>query len=77
MEVDLIIFNYLILLLYNAVLLLWTLFVICISHLSLFFAALWSPAGNGLASCLLCMIFFLCFSSLSDMVSLVRCGACV
>ena len=40
----------------------------------LFLAALWSLAGKGLTSWLSCMWCFLVFSSLSYMVSWVRCG---
>ena len=40
----------------------------------LFTAALWSPAGKGLTSWLSCMCCFLVFMSLSNVVSLVRCG---
>ena len=39
----------------------------------LFFAALWSPAGKGLTSWLL-FVMFNCVLSLSHVVSLVRCG---
>ena len=39
--------------------------------LRLFIAALWSPAGKGLTSCLWCLSVFL---SLSHVVSWVRCG---
>ena len=41
---------------------------------SLFIAALWSPAGKGLASWLSYMCCFLVFLSLSHVVSWVRCG---
>ena len=41
--------------------------------LRLFVAALWSPAGKGLASWLL-LVIFIVFLSLSHMVAWVRCG---
>ena len=41
--------------------------------LHLFIAALWSPAGKGLTSCLL-LVMFIVFLLLSNVVSLVRCG---
>ena len=39
----------------------------------LFFVALWSPAGKGLTTCLL-FVMFNCVLSLSGAVSWVRCG---
>ena len=39
----------------------------------LFIAALWSPAGKGLTSWLL-LVMFILFLFLSHVVSLVRCG---
>ena len=52
-------------------LLLWILFVICVSYLSiiscLFLATLWSPAGKGLTSWLSCIWCFSCVLSLSYM----------
>ena len=64
----------------KAVILLWILFVICISCLSvilscLFLEALWWPARKGPTSWLSCIWCFLVFLSLSHMVSWVRCGA--
>ena len=41
--------------------------------LSLFIAALWSPAGKGLAYLLLFVVFN-CVLSISHVVSRVRCG---
>ena len=41
--------------------------------LRLFIAALWSPAGKGLASLLL-FVMIIVILSLSDLVSLVMCG---
>ena len=40
----------------------------------LFLAALWSPAGKGLASWFSFMLCFLAFLSLSNMMHWVRCG---
>ena len=40
----------------------------------LFIAALWSPAGKGLTSCLSCVWCFLVFLSHSHVVSWVGCG---
>ena len=63
----------------KAALLLWTLFVICVSCLSvilsyLFLAILWSPAVKGLTSWL---IFCVKKLPLSHMVSWVRSGNCI
>ena len=62
----------------KAVLLLW---IICVSLCLVFFmlshlfiAALWSPAGKGLTSWLLLVMFNYFFLSLSHLVSWVRCG---
>ena len=51
----------------KAVLLLW----VMLSHL--FIATLWSPAGKGLASWLL-FVMYIVFLLLSHVVSWVRCG---
>ena len=48
-------------------------FVLFISCVCLFIAALWSPAGKGLTSWLSFMMFN-CFLSLFRVVSCVRCG---
>ena len=46
----------------------------CVSHaLRLFIAALWSPAGKGLTSWLL-LVMFIVFLLPSHVVSWVRCG---
>ena len=42
--------------------------------LRLFIAALWSPAGKGLNSWLLFVMFKIAFLSLSHVVSWVKCG---
>ena len=49
------------------------LFMSCVCHAFVsVIAALWSPAGKGLTSWLLFVMFV--FSSLSNVVSRVRCG---
>ena len=49
-------------------------FMSCVCHaLLLFIAALWSPAGKGLTSGLL-FVMFIVFLLLSHVVSWVRCG---
>ena len=61
-----------------ALLLLWIICVFCLVFLMLlplFIAALWSPAGKGLTSGLLLVIFIVfLFNLLSHVVSWVRCG---
>ena len=41
----------------------------------LFIVDLWSPAGKGLASWFSCVLCFIVYLLLSNVVSLVRCGA--
>ena len=49
-------------------------FVSCVSHAyRLFIAALWSPAGKGMTSWFL-LVMFIIFLLLSHVVSYVRCG---
>ena len=61
----------------KTVLLLWIICVLCVLCFSciscLFIAALWSPAGNGLTSWLL-LVMFIVFLLGSHMVSWFRCG---
>ena len=48
-------------------------YFVCVVLSRLFMAALWSPAGKGLTSWLLFVVFN-CVLSLSHVVSWVRCG---
>ena len=47
--------------------------LVIVMHLRLFIAALWSPAGKGLTSWLL-FVMFIVVLLLSHVVSWVRCG---
>ena len=50
------------------------LYLVIVMRLCLFIAALWSPAGKGLTSWLL-FVMFIVVLFLSHVVSCVRCGA--